>query len=145
MGFDAVMTTTQKAAELKTAGTIKKAIHAAMRRIAPGCLLEKYAYSAIMDHWFTPLDRREDVYPQLLAGWDRSPRSGRKAIIYYNNTPEAFGAAVEKALECVKDKQPEHRILFLNSWNEWGEGAYMEPDLKYGKAKLEILKKALSE
>jgi hypothetical protein len=81
----------------------------------------------------------------LLAGWDRSPRSGRRAIIYYNNTLQTFEKAVKIALDCVKDKEPEHRILFLNSWNEWGEGAYVEPDLKYGKGKLEAIKKQLNQ
>lgn len=33
--------------------------------------------------------------------------------------------------------------MFLNSWNEWGEGAYMEPDLKYGKGKIRALNKTL--
>lgn len=145
LGYDAIETTNQKYAELRAGGKLRKIFYAAGRRLAPGALLDKYDYRRIIENFYSPSDRREDVYPQLLAGWDRSPRSGRKAIIYYNNTPEAFGVAVDKALECVKDKQPEHRILFLNSWNEWGEGAYMEPDLKYGKAKLEILKKALSE
>ena len=126
-------------------GKLRKILYASDRRGASVILLDKYDDRKIIENFYSPSDRREDVYPQLLAGWDRSPRSGRRAIIYHNNTPEAFSVSVEKALECVKDKQPEHRILFLNSWNEWGEGAYMEPDLRYGKAKLEILKRALSE
>lgn len=143
LGFDAVGTTDQKYAELKTGGKLRKMVFAAARKFSPGLLLDKYDYSKIIDNFYSPSDRREDVYPQLLAGWDRSPRSGRKAIIYYNNTPEAFEKAVKKAVDCVKDKAPEHRIIFLNSWNEWGEGAYMEPDLKYGRVKLEIVKRVL--
>lgn len=106
-------------------------------------VLDKFDYSKIIDNFYSPSDRRDDVYPQLLAGWDRSPRSGRKAIIYYNNTPETFEKAAKKAVECVEDKAAEHRIVFLNSWNEWGEGAYMEPDLKYGKGKIQVLHKIL--
>lgn len=143
MGFDAIMTTNQKYAELKTAGKLRKIIHAAVRRVAPGLLIEKYPYKKIIDNLYTEIDARKDVYPQLLAGWDRSPRSGRKAIIYYGTTPETFEYAVDKVLNTVKNKEPEHRIVFLNSWNEWGEGAYMEPDLKYGKGKIGVLKKKL--
>lgn len=143
LGFDAVETTNQKYAELKTGGKLRKVIFAAARKFLPGILLDKFDYSKIIDNFYSPSDKREDVYPQLLAGWDRSPRSGRKAIIYYNNTPDVFEKAANKAVDCVKDKSPEHRIVFLNSWNEWGEGAYMEPDLKYGKGKIQKLRKVL--
>lgn len=143
LGFDAVGTTDQKYAELKTGGKFRKVCFAVVRKLFPGALLDKFDYSKIIDNFYSPSDRRDDVYPQLLAGWDRSPRSGRKAIIYYNNTPETFEKAAKKAVECVEDKEAEHRIVFLNSWNEWGEGAYMEPDLKYGKGKIQVLHKIL--
>lgn len=141
LGFDAVGTINQKHGEIKSSNRLSKVWFSVMKRIAPNAFVERYDYSKIMDHFYTVADGREDIYPQLLAGWDRSPRSGRRAIIYYNNTPQTFEKAVKNALDCVKDKDPEHRILFLNSWNEWGEGAYMEPDLTYGKGKLEVLRK----
>lgn len=144
LGFNAVGTTNQKYAEIKSRGKINKLFRAFIRKIAPGLLLDKYDYSKIIDNFYSPSDRLDYVYPQILAGWDRSPRSGRRAIIYYDDTPEAFGKAVKGALDCVKDKEPEHRIVFLNSWNEWGEGAYMEPDLRYGKSKLEKLKQIIN-
>lgn len=145
MGFDSVRTYNQKYAELKAGGKVKKIVNALFRKIAPGMVLEKYDYKSVMNNWFSDIDKREDVYPQVIAGWDRSPRSGRKAIIYYNNTPETFGEAAEKAVEVVKNKKDEHKVIFLNSWNEWGEGAYMEPDLKFGKGKLQALKRALED
>ena len=37
----------------------------------------------------------------------------------------------------------EHKILFLQSWNEWGEGNYVEPDLKYGRKFLDVLRELL--
>ncbi len=143
LGFDAVETTNQKYAELKAGGSIRKLWNAAMRKLAPGLLLDKYDYGRIIEHFYSPSDRREDVYPQLLAGWDRSPRAGRRAIVYDKDTPENFEKAVRKAVDCVKEKKPEHRIIFLNSWNEWGEGAYMEPDLRYGQAKLQKLREII--
>ena len=97
LGFDAVGTTDQKYAELKTGGKFRKVCFAVVRKLFPGALLDKFDYSKIIDNFYSPSDRRDDVYPQLLAGWDRSPRSGRKAIIYYNNTPETF----EKAANIV--------------------------------------------
>ena len=145
MGFDAVMSTNYKYAELRTGGALHKALYGAARRVKPGLLLEKYCYGRIVRHFYTPADSRQDVYPQLLAGWDRSPRSGRRAIVYAGRTPQDFEEAARLCLECVKDKPPENRIVFLNSWNEWGEGAYVEPDQQFGTGFLDALKRVLLE
>ncbi len=48
-------------------------------------------------------------------------------------------------LEEIKEKDEEDRIVILKSWNEWGEGNYMEPDLRYGCQYIDTLKKVLSE
>ncbi|MBR9929834.1 glycoside hydrolase family 99-like domain-containing protein [Enterococcus sp. 079] len=63
--------------------------------------------------------------------------------MYVDSTPEKFGNAIDRALSYVQDKEPEHRILFLQAWNEWGEGNYMEPDLVFGCEYLEILRKKI--
>jgi hypothetical protein len=43
----------------------------------------------------------------------------------------------------VENKETEHKIIFLKSWNEWGEGNYMEPDSVFGKQYLESLRQAV--
>ena len=75
--------------------------------------------------------------------WDRTPRAGKHEGIYVNSTPENFKKHIENALEVIKDKPNERKILFLRSWNEWGEGNYVEPDLKYGKKFLEAIKSSI--
>ena len=97
----------------------------------------------INENSFVEEDKWENVYPSIMPGWDRSPRSGKKARIHINATPEVFGKHVQDALELIKDKKDEHKILFLWSWNEWAEGCYMEPDLKYGHEFLDILRDAI--
>lgn len=144
-GFDALNSISQKYAEYKTAGKYGKIFQAFLRKILKGKYVEKYEYSQIMKNYYSKSDKEEDVYPQLLVGWDRSPRSGRNAIIYKNSNPTAFKEAAKRAIMCVEHKTEEHRIIFLNSWNEWGEGAYMEPDLRYGKGFIKSLKEALEE
>ena len=78
-----------------------------------------------------------------MPNWDRTPRSGRKARIYTNSTPEVFGEQIDQVLDLIKDKEPEHKIVFLMSWNEWAEGNYVEPDMKYGHGYLDVLKNRL--
>ena len=82
-------------------------------------------------------------YPTIIPNWDHSPRSGRNGHILINSTPQTFATHVHSVFESIKSKDIEHRIVFLKSWNEWGEGNYIEPDLKYGTGFLEALKKEI--
>ena len=81
--------------------------------------------------------------PSIFSGWDHTPRSGAEGIVLDHGTPEKFGVHVARVLDIVAEKPAEQRIVFLKSWNEWAEGNYMEPDLKYGNRFLETLKTAL--
>ena len=86
-----------------------------------------------------------NVIPTLIAGYDRSPRAGNKAQILYNFTPEVWKLHLNDAIDHVKNKDDDHRIIFLKSWNEWGESNYIEPDIKYGTAFLDILEEELKK
>ena len=103
-----------------------------------------YDYQKVMKHYYVKEDGRENVYPTLLPQWDRSPRSGLNGI-YHNSRPEYFEKTLRSAIDLVKDKQKEHQILFLKSWNEWAEGNYVEPDLRFGHGYLDVLKKCIVE
>lgn len=98
-----------------------------------------------MRHFFAPEDKWSNIFPTIMPNWDRTPRAGRSEGIYVNSTPENFRKHLEQAIDLVKDKDEEHRIIFMKSWNEWGEGNYVEPDLKFGHGYLEAIKQSLSE
>lgn len=87
----------------------------------------------------------EYVYPQLCAGYDRTPRAGRRGQLFYNFTPETWRKHIQDILRYTKEKPYEHSIIMLKSWNEWGESNYMEPDLKYGTAMLDTLREEIHE
>ena len=144
-GYDGVNSVTLKYAEFKSTGFVHKAIHSFLRKYAGGIILDKYKYKKIMDNVICPADYLEYVYPQITPRRDRSPRSGRQAMIYYDSTPELFKEAVKKAARCVVNRNEQHRILFLNAWNEWGEGDYMEPDQKFKCGYIDALREALDE
>ena len=96
-------------------------------------------------HWVvTDKEYERDVIPQIMPQWDHSPRSsGKSNVIYYNATPTLFKEQVLLALEAVREKPEEEQIIFVKSWNEWGEGNYMEPDLTHGKGFIRALREAL--
>lgn len=144
-GYNGVNSVTLKYAEFKSTGFLHKAIHSFFRKYLEGMILDKYRYSDIMDNFVTPEDYQENIYPQLIPRRDRSPRAGKKAVIYYNSTPEAFKIAAENAVKCVEKRRTEERLIFLNAWNEWGEGAYMEPDLAFGHGYMQALKEVLKD
>ncbi len=144
IGFDAVNSANQWYAESKAAGKLIRLIKEKLGKYFPNYApLKRFKYKDVMDNLYTDEDKLENVYPQIIPNWDRSPRSGRRAQIYTGSTPKLFKEHVEKALDIIKDKQPEHKILFLRSWNEWAEGNYMEPDLVFGKGYIKALNDAL--
>ena len=79
----------------------------------------------------------------MIPNWDNTPRLGRKGSVYQGASPELFGAQVTRAAELVADRAPDHRIIFVKSWNEWAEGNYLEPDRQFGRAFLEAHRDAL--
>ena len=89
--------------------------------------------------------KNENVHPSIDPNFDHSPRSGTKGTILINSTPEKWGNLCRKMLVKISGRFPETNFLFIKAWNEWGEGNYLEPDLKYGTGYLNELKKALEE
>lgn len=100
-------------------------------------------YRKYYHNFVTPKEMQEEVIPQIVPGWDHSPRSSERAVIYTNNTPKYFEKHCEEALNAIKDKK--HKIAILKSWNEWGEGNYMEPDLVYGRGFINALNRAINK
>lgn len=141
MGFDAVNSNGIIRAEVAVKGPVRRFARQTWNRFFNATMLDRYRYDQIIRHLFVPEDRWENVYPTLVPNWDRSPRCGRKAAIFTDCTPQNFEKAVERALELVRDKPFERRLLFVQSWNEWGEGNHLEPDLRYGRGYLEALAK----
>lgn len=84
-----------------------------------------------------------DAYPTVFPNWDHTARMGKKGVVLSNSTPELFEGHVRDAVEAVSNRVEEHRIVFLKSWNEWAEGNYMEPDVKWGHSYLAALGRAI--
>ncbi|MCK9154825.1 MAG: glycoside hydrolase family 99-like domain-containing protein [Paludibacteraceae bacterium] len=149
LGFDAVnsrgMTLSRIRYDSFVVSIIKEYWSKFLLKVLKWQPVRKYDYKKISQLLFAEEDAQENVYPTLIPNWDRTPRSGNKAVVWYNYNPKYFYLQVKKALKLIENKQDEHKILFLMSWNEWGEGNYMEPDLEYGHGYINALRDALNE
>lgn len=104
-----------------------------------------YSYKEAIKYMYDEEDLKEDTIPTIVPNFDHTPRSGVRGYVFVDSSPELFFSQVKKAYSLVKDKPKDHQFLFLQSWNEWGEGNYMEPDLKFKDGYLKALKSALKE
>ena len=82
-------------------------------------------------------------YLGVFVGWDNTARKDESGFIIRNSTPKKFKEYVKKQIK--KSNKMGNEYLFVNAWNEWSEGAYLEPDNKYGYAYLNAIKEAVSE
>ena len=142
MGFDGVNERGIWEAEEKSLGWLLRRFRSTFS-MRLKMVANKYNYSKIIKYLNNDDCYLENVFPTILPGYDRSPRSGKKGPIYHNATPKNFDRLVKDTLKFVENKEDEHKIIFLMSWNEWGEGNHMEPDIKYGHQFLDVLKNNL--
>ena len=93
------------------------------------------------------LDRNNAAYPRypcVFPSWDNTARRPLTGDIFDGATPAAFQVYVEEKLdELSKYLYGDERLLFVNAWNEWGEGTHLEPDQRYGHGWLAAIRNAL--
>ena len=77
-----------------------------------------------------------EAIPCIDPNFDHSPRSGAKGTIIHNSTPTKWGSFCNKVYSIVQERK-DSEFLFIKAWNEWGEGNYMEPDMRFGKGFIE--------
>jgi lipopolysaccharide biosynthesis protein len=86
-----------------------------------------------------------EVFRGVYPGWDNTARRGAAATVFPNSTPSLYLEYLHTVLGLVGEREPrrDHRMIFVNAWNEWAEGAYLEPDERYGYAYGEATRVAL--
>jgi len=83
------------------------------------------------------LRKENDEFPCVVPNWDNTPRCGKSGNLLSGSTPELFKRHLTDAVKQVENRPYEKRIIFVKSWNEWAEGNYLEPDMRFGKRYLE--------
>lgn len=143
LGFDAVNSAGMRRGEMMYEGKYKNVAKTILRRAGLPVGSIRFDYSRTVRNFFAPEDSWENVFPTIFPQWDRTPRVSSADGVYVNATPKKFQKHIEQVLDIIKDKTDEHKIIFLKSWNEWGEGNYVEPDQEYGHGWLHAIRDAI--
>lgn len=96
--------------------------------------------------WKNILSRNINDNKMILGAftdWDNTSRN-KNGRVYTGSNPEKFRYCFSELIRKIK-KEKKENIIFINAWNEWAEGAYLEPDEKYGSDYLKAINKALKD
>lgn len=87
-----------------------------------------------------------NIYRSLTSGWDNTPRKAYSGAMVYHMNPIIFKRWLKDIIIWTKNnRKSDEQFVFIDSWNEWAEGAHLEPDQHYGYAYLQAVKDILEE
>ena len=90
-------------------------------------------------------DEPEHIYKTVFPGWDNTPRLGENGIVH-PMTPSLYKKWLLDVMKYTAEKrEPGDRFVFINAWNEWAEGAHLEPDRRFGYGYLQATAEAIAE
>ncbi|WIL43322.1 glycoside hydrolase family 99-like domain-containing protein [Pantoea agglomerans] len=75
-------------------------------------------------------------FKAVMPSWDNEARKPTQGFSFYNAKPELYAKWLDSAIKTTMNRRPEERLVFVNAWNEWAEGAHLEPDRHNGYAYL---------
>lgn len=82
-------------------------------------------------------------YPGVNPGWDNEPRRSGRGRVFAHASPRGYRDWMRHAIATARRRFPAQPLVFVNAWNEWAEGAVLEPDTRLGHAWLETTRAAL--
>lgn len=106
--------------------------------------IPKYKYLRFMNYSLEISKKYIDknTLPGIFTSWDNTSRHGRRGYVIEGSTPELFKKYLLEQKKIMKERNIEY--IFLNAWNEWAEGMYLEPDEKYKYGYLEAIKEVMN-
>lgn len=105
-----------------------------------------FSYAAYVRYQLNKPMADYKCFPCVSPGWDNSPRRRHSSYTAFTgSTPQLFGTWLKDTLHRFRPFSKEENLVFINAWNEWAEGNYLEPDQKWGRQYLEETKKAIEE
>jgi lipopolysaccharide biosynthesis protein len=119
-----------------------------VKKLTPGMTADLegdvYSYDAAVNSadLTTTGPRGLRVHPGVMPGWDNTPRRRESAYVFHGSNPLSFRRWMTRAA-AVAVAGGDPPLLFVNAWNEWAEGAHLEPDTRFGTAYLEAVRDAV--
>lgn len=107
--------------------------------------VDVHSYRKYVSRLQSDFYKNENIFPEVIPNWDVSPRRQQGALILKNARPEYFKQYLRNIVNLICEKKEENQVVFIKSWNEWGEGNYMEPDEEFGKGYINVLKEVVKE
>ncbi len=84
------------------------------------------------------------LYRATMPMWDNTARRNQYGMIFHGSTPALYSQWLSDIINQTRsDTTLDDQLIFINAWNEWGEGAYLEPDRYYGYAFLQATRDAI--
>ena len=102
-----------------------------------------YPYRSVVRNMLRKAAPPYTRFPCVTPSWDNTARRKQDATILKDATPEAYGEWLKAVMDRFEPPSAEENLIFVNAWNEWGEGNHLEPDQKWGRAYLEATRKAI--
>jgi magnesium-transporting ATPase (P-type) len=139
--FDKTGTLTED--HLNIAGFLPVEAHGSENKYEPQSIFTFDRYSKLCREYFSSCTN--NIIPCIMPNWDHSPRSLNRGEVMIDCSPDKFCKLLVDISKIQKNKDHNKEVLiFIKSWNEWGEGNYLEPDQKWGHAYLEATFRALT-
>ena len=137
MGFDA-------AVEFPPHGIAPTRINDSVQGLSPEFRGYVYDYAEAVRQSLQKPPTAYRRYRGVMTAWDNTARRGAEGHVYRDATPAAYEGWLRAVVaETEATYPPDERLLFINAWNEWAEGAHLEPDQRHGHAWLEATARAL--
>jgi lipopolysaccharide biosynthesis protein len=115
-------------------------------KIISGASPTVYDYEAIMFRMILKEKPNYKMFRGVFPSWDNTARRKERGRIIINSSPDNFEYFLDKTVKYTCNNFSEgERLIFINAWNEWGEGCHLEPDKKYGNGFLDACKRILVE
>jgi hypothetical protein len=76
-------------------------------------------------------------FPSVTPSWDNTARRKKDMFILRDSSPALYEHWLKEVVRKFEPYSPEENFVFINAWNEWGEGNHLEPCAKWGRGYLE--------